>query len=114
MNAKTYSLHNAYGPDSTVSFDAAQGLRRREEALSGLRQRVYRFPNFEKPVLRLTPPLNVLWLEGAAFEVLPLRRLGAPVSRHAREGNGRDVLHVRSRAGQQPALYRDRHARTVP
>ena len=80
MNAKTYSLPNAYGPDSTVSFDEAQGLRRREEALSGLRQMVHRFSNYEHPVLRLAPALNTLWLENAAFESLLYARIDPAVA----------------------------------
>lgn len=80
MNAKTYSLHNAYGPDTIVPFDEELGRRRQDEALSGLRQLVYRFPNFEKPVLRLTPPLNTLWLENAAFESLLYARIDPEVA----------------------------------
>jgi hypothetical protein len=80
MHKKTYSRHNAYGPDSTVSFDEAQGLRRREEALSGLEQMVHRFSNYEHPVLRLAPALNTLWLENAAFESLLYARIDPAVA----------------------------------
>jgi hypothetical protein len=75
MNKKTYSLHNAYGPDTIVPFDEELGRRRQDEALSALRQMVHRFSNFEQPVLRLAPPLNTLWLEDAAFEPLLYARI---------------------------------------
>ena len=79
MSEKTYSLRNAYGPDSTVTFDETLGMRRRDEALCGLRQMVHRFPNYEHPVLRLAPALNTLWLENAAFESLLYARIDPDV-----------------------------------
>lgn len=53
-----------------LKWDAKKGTRRFDEALAGLRGLVYRFPNLELPVLRLTPPLKMLWLENAAWESL--------------------------------------------
>ena len=80
MNKKTYSLHNAYGPDTIVPFDEELGLRRRDEALSKLREMVHRFSNYEHPVLRLAPALNTLWLENAAFESLLYSRIDPDVA----------------------------------
>ena len=50
MNAKTYSLHNAYGPDTIVPFDEELGRRRQDEALSQgtnarTNARTHTFPN---------------------------------------------------------------------
>ncbi len=51
-------------------WDPIKGAARLQEARAGLRQLVYRFPNFELPVLGLTPALTMLWLENVALESL--------------------------------------------
>ncbi|MEI6073766.1 MAG: alpha-L-rhamnosidase [Verrucomicrobiae bacterium] len=53
-----------------LKWDAAAGARRHEEALAGLRALVHRFPDFDQPVLTLTPAVKLLWMENNVLESL--------------------------------------------
>ena len=54
----------------SLCWDPVRGRARYDAAQAGLRALVHRFPNHEKPVLRVSPAVNAVWLENAVLESL--------------------------------------------